>query len=634
MNPARTKYAGGTSLPGVTVLLRGHGEGATGVATPGRRFAGVLEILSAFAVAALVIAPFSAIVLRDLFDISLPWEMEFSELPLATVAFVGGAAAYQAGYFVALTAVVARFPPRVKAAIDAFGVIVAIVLCGLVSVYGAADVVSQWPLATRILQWPQGALLVPLPLGAAGIMIFAALRLLRMQAVDVFAGTSVLAVIGCLLGLASLGPTQEFWWTAGTTMALLVLLLVLAVPVAFALLGASVGYLAATGASPISGISGHMEDGIGSFLLLAIPCFLFAGLLLVRTGLSRRLFDAAYAAFRRVPGGVQYTTVIAMYLFSGVSGSKLADIAAVGSVAREDMARLGYRRGELAALLSSSAVMGEAIPPSIPLLVLGSSVPGLSVKALFIAGLLPAALLAVCIMAVIFVRARGTKTTLEHRTPRQVRGDILRGIPPLIVPGVLLVGIGGGFATPSEISAVAAMLAIIIWLFGRRPSLAVLWSSLRETVALSGMVLFLIGCAHVLSWVLTVSQIADRLQQVLTSGSGAKSFLVLSVLVLPMVGLVLEGLPAVIIFGPLLLPVAMNFGVDQVQYGILFVVATGLGAFLPPFGIGIAGAAAITHSTIEEASRPMLVYSAVLIVGMLVIAFVPAVSLALLWLLT
>jgi tripartite ATP-independent transporter DctM subunit len=324
-------------------------------------------------------------------------------------------------------------------------------------------------------------------------------------------------------------------------------------------------------------------------------------------------------------GGLLQVMVVSMYLVSGLSGSKTADVAAVGSVMRDMLERERYGLSEGAAVLAASAAMGETVPPSIAMLVLGS-ITTISIGALFIGGLIPAAVIAVCLMVLILVRARRSTALRGQRAPLPV---LLRSgagaILPLAMPVLLFAGILLGVATPTEVSSFAVIYGLILaFAVYREFDLRIFVRTVIDGAVLAGMVLFILAAASGFSWTLTVANLPQRLVELLNGiDSSSTLFLLGSMVLLILVGSLLEGLPALIILAPLLIPIAGQIGLSELHYGIVLLIAMGIGAFLPPVGVGFYVACAIMRTDIERASRAMIPYLLVLIVGLLIVAFVP-----------
>ena len=281
-------------------------------------------------------------------------------------------------------------------------------------------------------------------------------------------------------------------------------------------------------------------------------------------------------------------------------------------------------------MLAASAAMGETIPPSIAMLVLGSVTP-ISIGTLFIAGLLPAVVIALSLMLLIYVLARRG----PRREPVQIEASRLRAIPgavlPLIMPVAMVMAIKFGIATPTEASSVAVIYGVVLSaLVYRAMPIGTVLRLAGECANSAGMVLFVLSSASAFAWVLTAANLPQELVLVLGAmGGGQWAFMAGSVVLLIVIGSLLEGLPALIILAPLLLPIAVHMGVDAVQYGIVLILAMGVGAFIPPIGVGFYVSAAVAGADIESAARTMIPYAIVLILAVLLIAFVPEITLVL-----
>jgi len=314
-----------------------------------------------------------------------------------------------------------------------------------------------------------------------------------------------------------------------------------------------------------------------------------------------------------------------MYLVSGISGSKAADVAAVGLVMRDMLEAEGYDPAEAAAVLAASAAMGECVPPSIAMLVLGS-VTSLSVGALFAAGLIPAAVIALCLMVLIYARAaRMVAPPTERRHSGDRRRLALSALIPGSMPVLLFGGIFTGFATPTEVSAFAVAYGLLIAvLLYRELPLHNLARVIATGSTVSAMVLFTLAAAQSFSWVLAAAQIPQMLADVVAiTHNSAVLFLISSIAGLIILGSLLEGLPALLILAPLLLPMAPALGISPLHYGIVLLIAMGIGAFLPPLGVGFYIDYAVARAPIDRSSRMMVPYFVVLLLGLLLVAFIP-----------
>jgi C4-dicarboxylate transporter, DctM subunit len=372
-----------------------------------------------------------------------------------------------------------------------------------------------------------------------------------------------------------------------------------------------------------------LGNGLASPLLAAIPFFMVAGVLMAATGMSRNLVGLIDHWVGHWRGGLLMTTVGTMYVFSGMSGSKTADIAAVGSVVREPLRERGYPPGETVAVLAASAVMGETVPPSIAMLVLGS-ITTLSISALFSAGLIPALVLAIALVGGIMLRARGRglpKASVPFSFLTALR-VVPASIPALLVPVIVIGSIIGGVTTPTEGSSVAVVYGLIaaaIVYRTLRP--AILWQLLRDAAVTAGMILLILAAANLLTQAFVLDGLSQPVVAILTSTGSRLGFLVLTCVAMIVLGAVLEGLPALILFAPVLVPEAVRLGIDPIQFGILLIVSLGIGVFAPPIGVGLYIAAAIGGTSVADAIRPSLFYNLLLLIGLAVLISVPALTL-------
>ena len=404
-----------------------------------------------------------------------------------------------------------------------------------------------------------------------------------------------------------------------------VVLLLLAVPVAFTVGAAGFLGLWWSGAYPLSIIIQHMFLAVDSFVLLAIPLFILAGALMETGGIAIRLVRFAQALVGWIRGGLAMAVVLAEYIFSGISGSTIADVSAIGSTMIPSMTRAGYRPEEAVSVVAAASAMGILVPPCILMIVIGA-IANVSVAALFVGGLIPALVLAAAIMVYIYLQARrGNMAPPRPTGLRELRRAFVGALIPLGLPLIIFGGILGGVMTPTEAAAVAVFYAAIVGLFVYRE---IRWSQVPEILVQSAVVTanvcFILGTAAVVAWVLVVQQVPVLLLTWMSAASaGPTLFLVLTAVLFILLGAVLEGLPAVVIVLPTFLPVVKQLDIDLVHYCIVVVAATGIGLFLPPIGVGLFIACGIANITVDRVVRPMLPYVLFLCVGLLIVILVP-----------
>ena len=314
-----------------------------------------------------------------------------------------------------------------------------------------------------------------------------------------------------------------------------------------------------------------------------------------------------------------------MYLVSGISGSKVADMAAIAPALFPEMRKRGSKPGELAALLSATGAQTETIPPSLVLITVGS-VTGVSITALFTGGLLPAVVVGSLVCVVVWMRYRDEDLSQVEKTPkRDTARYFLAALPALALPFVIRFAVVEGVATATEVSTIGIVYSFVVGLLIYREFD---WSRLKpmliETASLSGAILLIIGAATGMAWALTQSGFSNALADAAAALPGGKyAFLGASIVGFILLGSVLEGIPAIVLFGPLLFPVAEQVGVHEVQYAMVIILSMGIGLFAPPFGVGYYSACAVGRIDPSEGIRPLLGYIVALVIGVLLIALVP-----------
>jgi tripartite ATP-independent transporter DctM subunit len=410
-----------------------------------------------------------------------------------------------------------------------------------------------------------------------------------------------------------------------------VVLLLLAVPVSFTVGAAALAGFWWSGQHPLTQILKQTFEGVDSFVLLAIPLFILAGALMETGGIAVRLVRLAQVLVGWVRGGLSMAVVVAEYIFSGISGSTVADVSAIGSTMIPPMLRAGYKPEQAVAIVSAASAMGILVPPCILMIVIGS-VANVSVAALFAAGFLPAVVLAAAIMGYIYWDAKRSGIDASARsTWPEIRRIFLDALLPLGLPIIIFGGILGGAVTPTEAAVIAVVYAVFVGVFVYRE---IAWKDLPgiliHAAVVTAAVCFLLGTAAVVAWVLVVQAIPQMLLAAMSAvPGGAVMFLMLSAALFIALGAVLEGLPAVVILMPTFLPVVRALGIDVVHYSTVVVAATGIGLFLPPIGVGFFIACGIARTTVDRATGAMMPYVVMMCLGLLVVILVPWVTLIL-----
>jgi tripartite ATP-independent transporter DctM subunit len=588
---------------------------------------GIAETILIIALLGELLAVVVNVLARLTLGVSFLWTEEVARIALSTLTFVGGTLAYRRGDHTCVRVVIDTLPPHIRrtclALADAL-----ILLVAIVALLSSFEVLAlNFHQTTPILGWPVSSFAAPLTVSMA-LLAFYAWRRLRYEHRASALGVTIAVVA---IGVAVFA-TQPVWreWVAGDvaitfSLILFLIAVIIGLPIGFALLLSTASYLWIGDIAPIEALPQQMVNGTGNFILLAIPFFILAGLIMERGGISLRLVQFVHAFVGHLRGGVLQVMVLSMYLVSGLSGSKAADVAAVGTVMRTILARQGYSSAEGAAVLAASAVMGETVPPSIAMLILGS-ITSISMAGLFIGGVIPAAVIALCLMVLIYVRARASGVAPAERTrwPERLKAS-LAAVPPLLMPLILFVGILSGAATPTEISAFAVLYGMGLSLVAYREiNLNSFLRTVVDSIALTGMILFILSAASAFSWALTIAYVPQRIVSLLHGFNDSKDIFLIGSLVLLIVGgSLLEGLPALNILAPLLIPIAAKVGLSELHYGMILIIAMGVGAFLPPVGVGFYVCCAVARAPLEAASRAMVPYLVVLLVGLVLVAFVP-----------
>jgi tripartite ATP-independent transporter DctM subunit len=572
------------------------------------------------------------VVARALFGYGVMWTDEVTIIAISILTFVGGAVAYRRGGHTSVNLATTFLSPKGREGLGVVLEILVLLVSALIARSAWELVVEQWGQRTQALELPVGLVTLPLFLGMSLVTLFSFDRLARQGwrvLLPVVAGVALVLMLGQqALNQWPLDGDGPMYVMLGFFFAVVLL----GLPVGFALMLAAALYLHVADSIPFVAVAQNMASSAQHFILLALPFFLWAGVIMERGGISLRFVRFASSLVGHMPGGLLQVVVVATYLVSGISGSKVADVAAVGSVMRDTLLRKGYSPGQIAAVLAASAAMAETVPPSLAMLVI-AAITSVSIGALLIAGLLPAAALALCLVVLIYVQARRAGERSKPRAPaKEILSAGAGAFLPLLMPVMLMVGIRFGIATPTEVSGVAVVfglfLSVIIY---RELSLADFINGAIEAAVMSGMVLFVLSAAAAFAWTLTVADLPQRLAEALTSihGGSVLVFMLASISLMIIVSCLLEGLPALLIMSPLLMPAAVHLGVDPVHYVIVLLIAMGIGVFLPPIGIAFLITCGVAQSTVAEAAKAMRPFLIVLVAGLILIAMVPWISLAL-----
>jgi tripartite ATP-independent transporter DctM subunit len=595
-----------------------------------RIVAAITEIPAAVLVALETVILLAGVISRYVFNAPLAWSDELASILFLWLAMLGAVIALRRDEHMRLTTFLGMMSPRRRAWVETLGVVVVIVFALLLLEPAWDHMVDQWVVTTPALEWHDGVRVAAIGVGAVLLLLIALARLAERASVRDALSCIVLValVVGGLWVLKPVFAQLGNWNLLIFFVALVAVCVVLGLPIAFAFGIATLAYLIFTTTTPLTIVVSRMDEGMSHIILLSVPLFVFLGALIEMTGLARAMVDFLATLIGHVRGGLQYVLLGAMYLVSGISGSKAADMAAVAPALFPEMKKRGAKEGDLVALLSASGAMSETIPPSLVLITIGA-VTGVSIAALFTGGLLPAVVGMIALGVVVYFQSRGEDMTgVAKASGAQIRKALWIALPALALPFVIRTVVVEGVATATEVSTVGIAYSFVTGLVVYRQfNWKRLVPMLIETASLSGAILLIIGCATAMAWGLTQSGFSKALVDLMAIVPGGKAgFMAISVIAFTILGSVLEGIPAVVLFGPLLFPVARALGIHEVHYAMVAIFAMGLGLFTPPFGVGFYAACAIGKVAPDQAIGRVWPHLGALFLALIVIAAIPWIS--------
>jgi tripartite ATP-independent transporter DctM subunit len=575
----------------------------------------------------------AAVTSRYIFHNPIIWTDELASVLFVWLSMLGAVIALVRGEHMRLGLICDALQSPWRERLEAVGAItvlaVSFVLFAMSYEHFESSLIVTLPVLDVSDGFRSGGLLV----GSGLMSLLGLIRLNRMTAFNTLTGIVLAAVVvavlwglrGWLLPLGNLNLIVFFVVVLGSCVAI-------GVPIAFAFAGSTILYLWTVTDNPLAIITSRIEESMSSIILLAIPLFVLLGVLIEMTGLARALVDFMAKLLGHIRGGLSFVLLGAMFLVSGISGSKTADMAAVAPGLLPEMKRRGSHPGDLAALLSATGAMTETIPPSLVLIMIGSTT-GISIAALFAGGLIPAVLCSVVLGTVVFFRARRSAVEpLPRASAREILRALLLALPALLLPVVIRVSVAEGIATATEVSTIGVLYAAVVGpIIYRGFEWRRLYPALVSTASLSGAIMIILGVATAMAWSLTQSGFSHQLVKAMTSvPGGAAGFLGISIVGFVVLGSILEGLPAILLFAPLMFPAARVLGIHDIHYAMVIIIAMGVGLFAPPFGIGFYAACAIAGVPPEVAVRPIWPYLGGLLIALIILACFPWFATALL----
>jgi tripartite ATP-independent transporter DctM subunit len=589
-----------------------------------------------WSVATLVVAQAAVVGLqvggRLLLRRPLPWTEEIARLLLVWLMCVGGLAALGRAQHPRVTVLVRRLSERRRQAVDRGLRLVQILF--FLALVGPSFRLTVASAGERLpASGLSGASISAVLPVALLLMSFMLLHQLRRDGLRVWRDRTS---ITWSLGAASCVIASVLIPLLAGAAPLVVLIIgflataALGMPLAFTLAFTSLTYLLGIGGVSLIILPIKILGGIDSFVLLAIPLFIVAGALMESGGISERIVALATAIVGRVRGGLAMVAVVAEVLFSGISGSTAADVSAISSLLVPSMRRAGYSGAESVSVVAAASAMGILVPPCLTMVVLGSLV-NLSIVTLFLAGFVPAFLLAAVLLILIALRARRQAWPVTSRAPAgSLARAARRAVVPLGLPVILFGGIFTGATTVTEAALIAVVYALVAGIFMGGIRRTELVGQLAQSGMVTATTLWVLAAASAFAWIMVREWVPQMLGDWIGAvGAGRAGFLAVTIVLFVVIGALLEGLPALLIFGPILFPISRAIGLDPVHYGVVIVAAMGIAFFLPPVGVGLSIAAGIARVDIDEVSHTYVPYLVALLIGLALIAAFPVLTLVL-----
>jgi len=595
----------------------------------------ITEVPAALLLVAEVVLLLTNVFCRYVLQDPLIWGDELASILFIWLSMLGAVVALRRGEHMRLTMFVDRMSPQNRAFAETVGNFIVMTFV-LLLVRPATDwAMNEWIISTPALELPNTIPAAAIPVAAALMLVLAITRLLERSSLrDCLKAFALVAGVAIALYIArqALAPLTALslvlFFAVGV-----ITIICLGVPIMVAFGVCTFAYLATVTGAPLTIVVSTMNQGMSSLILLAVPLFILLGALMEAMGLAEAMIRFLASLIGHKRGGLAYVLIGAMYLVSGISGSKVADMAALAPGLFPEMKKRGANEGDLVAMLSSAAAMSETIPPSLVLITIGS-VTGVSIAALFTGGFMPAVVGAIALAAVVWFKSRRESLQgVQRASWGEVGRAFLISLPALALPFVIRAAVVEGIATATEVATIGvAYTCVVGLLLYRRFDWSRLYPILVEAASLSGAILIIIGCATAMGWALTQSGFSAQLASMMMAAPGGKlGFLAISAITFVMLGSFLEGIPAIVLFGPLLFPIARAMGISDVHYAMVVVFAMGLGLFAPPLGLGFYAACAVSKVDPSAAMRRVWPYLGALAAALVVIVLVPWVSVGFLY---
>lgn len=589
-----------------------------------------LEAVSAFLALLITVLLLGGVISRYVFGLPLVWSEEVVSISFIWLTMLGAAIALQRQEHLRLNLFVDMLPPRARQWAGAVAQVLVVALLLTLMRPAIEYAQDEWFIRTPALDWPNTVRVasIALGLGLMGIMVL-------LQAFQSSRWTDLL-VSATAVALLTFGATQltDLWGQLGLfnipifLIGLVGLCLVLGVPIAFCFALGAACYLGFSTQVPLTVIIGRMDEGMSSVVLVSVPIFVLLGCVLDATGMGKAIVDFLASLIGHIKAGMSYVLLGSLFIVSGISGSKVSDMATVAPALFPEMKRRGNKPSEMVALLATGAAMADTVPPSIVLIVLGA-VASVSIAGLFQSGFVVAMVLLLALIVLARWKARHEDTTGTRKANRrEIWRYIIVAAPALVLPFLIRSAVAEGVATATEVSTVAVVYAMLVGHFiyggiGWRK----FYGMLVETAALSGAVLLVLGAASAMAWSITQSGVVQHLSAFMTTLPGGwMGFMAVTIVIFLVLGCLLEGLPAVLLLAPIMFPIARKLGIHDIHYAMVIVCAMNVGLMMPPIGVGFYIACRIGGAKPDEVIGAIWPYLLALLIGVFVIAAFPWIS--------
>ena len=593
----------------------------------GSRIMRPVEAIGSVLLLAVVGLLLAGVVSRYVFSLPVIWIDEAASICFLWLAMLGSAVALDRNEHLRLTLFLKLFPPRLRRFIDAFGPLVAAAFLVALAAPAVDYAIEEWFITSPALNIPNTFRTAAIPFGILMMVAIALLQAWRnAERRDLLLAAILLGAVALVLWYASPGLVRMGNGKLAIFLVGFVLVcLVAGVPIAFCFGVGTLTYLAFATRVPVFVMIGRLDEGMSGIILLSVPIFVLLGCVLDATGMGKAIVDFLASLLGHVKAGMSYVLLGSLFIVSGISGSKVSDMATVAPALFPEMKRRGHQPREMIALLATGAAMADTVPPSIVLIVLGAAA-GVSIAGLFTAGVV----IAMILLAALAILARWKSRHEDMRgvqrpSARLVWRTALVAAPALVLPFLIRSAVTGGVATATEVSTIAVLYAFFIGiiLYG-----GISWrrfcAMLVETTALTGAILLILGTALAMAWAITQAGVAQNIATFMTGLPGGWiAFMAVTIVIFLLLGCILEGLPAIVLMAPLMFPIARRLGINDIHYSMVVVTAMNIGLMTPPIGIGFFLACKIGNVLPDDAIGAIWPYLIALMGGLVVIALVP-----------